>query len=173
MTLLETHYGVDIVSTKNTLGGSPRIEDTRIGVYHLLSEAKNTDVEAALNKYPHLTENQVRAAFRFYEENEEYLALEERRHEDISRWSDARNIKCSCGLIFPNPQELTSHIKQDGRYPVPDEDAEHSAGEHVFAGTITCTCDEQFDTHRAFLDHYDHKAWPPKAEHFIAYVTAE
>lgn len=173
MTVLETHYGIDIVSTKNTLGGSPRIEDTRIGVYHLLPEAENTDVEAALTKYPHLSRPQVQAAFRFYEENQEYLALEKRRHEDLERWANARNIKCKCGITFPNPKELTAHIKQDGRYPVPDEDATHSAGEHVFEGTITCTCDATFETHSDFLEHYDNKAWPPDPEHFIAYVTAE
>lgn len=173
MTVLETHFGVDIVSTKNTLGGSPRIDGTRIGVYHLRPEAEDKDIEGALNKYPHLTEDQVKAAFRFYENNTTHLALEKRGHDDTERWSRSRKIKCTCGAVFPNPKELTSHIKHDGRYPVPDEDAEHSAGEHVFDGTITCTCNATFNTHREYLEHFDHKAWPPDPEHFIAYITAE
>lgn len=173
MTVLESHYGVNIVSTPNTLSGSPRIDDTRIGVYHLLHEAQTTDIDAAHNKYPHLTRTQIKAAFRFYENNHELLALEQRRHDDTTRWTQARHITCLCGETFPTPQELTAHIKHDGRYPVPEENAEHAASSHVFNGTINCTCDQTFDTYRGYLDHYDHNAWPPDPEHFIAYITID
>lgn len=60
---------VKIVKKRGVLGGQPTIEGTRIGVYHIASFLANdmsiTDIK---NAYPHLTDQQIEAAFLYLEQ---------------------------------------------------------------------------------------------------------
>ncbi|MFC7018392.1 MULTISPECIES: DUF433 domain-containing protein [Haloarcula] len=59
---------IDIISTRDTLGGSPRLDGHRIAVYHILDFYRAgfgiKDI-AGKKIYPHLSEEQVRAALHF------------------------------------------------------------------------------------------------------------
>lgn len=59
---------IDIISTQDTLGGSPRLDGHRIAVYHILSFYRTDhSIEdiAGEDVYPHLSEEQVRAALHY------------------------------------------------------------------------------------------------------------
>ncbi|THE63039.1 DUF433 domain-containing protein [Salinadaptatus halalkaliphilus] len=64
-----------VVKTPETLGGKPRLEGTRIGVFTIgesIREGGQT-VEEILNGYPDLSRRQVRVALEYYDDHPEAM----------------------------------------------------------------------------------------------------
>ncbi|MFC7324131.1 DUF433 domain-containing protein [Halorubrum rutilum] len=84
---------IPVVSTPNVLGGKPRIEGTRVGVYQVGSLVRGHDWStAAVAEEFDLTADEIDAALEYYESNPdemEAIAEEEtemrERLEDLSR----------------------------------------------------------------------------------------
>lgn len=173
MTVLASFNDINIVSTSDTLGGSPRIEGTRIGVHHLQNEATDHDFESAQSKYPHLSKSEIRAAFHYYDQNKYDFELLNRHRDDTARWATARHIKCLCESLFATPQEFMDHLEHHDSQPAEEDTPSHGITTRIFPGTITCTCDQTFDTFQDFTNHFDTTAWPPDPDHFIAYIALD
>lgn len=66
-----------IVRTAETCGGRPRIAGTRITVDHLVAYReillKESMTERLVRAYPHLTEEQIEAAFAYYDKHKEEI----------------------------------------------------------------------------------------------------
>jgi len=69
-----------IVRTPGILGGRPRIEGTRISVKDIVAlyqmHLDSIIVERILKDFPHLKEEQVRAALQYYREHREEIEAE-------------------------------------------------------------------------------------------------
>ena len=76
--------GLYIVKTPGTLGGRARIANTRIAVWHVASQHLNgyTSEEIA-GLYPHLTEEQIRAALQYFVAHEREVLQEIREESEL------------------------------------------------------------------------------------------
>jgi uncharacterized protein (DUF433 family)/predicted transcriptional regulator len=74
-----------IVETDHTLHGAPRIDGTRIGVKHVMTfhEHGYTPEEITLEQYPVLSQDHVRTAIEWAEENPERLEADRQKDRDI------------------------------------------------------------------------------------------
>ena len=94
-----------IVSTPNTLSGTPRIDGHRIGVCHILANAREAIVAATKVNFPQLEEAEVNAAIDY--------AIE-RCESAPSREAVRSQIKCDgCGYPVELPNELCEECKED------------------------------------------------------------
>ena len=81
---------IPVVSTPNVLGGKPRIEGTRVGVYQVGSLIREHDWStAAVAEEFDLTADEIDAALEYYESNpDEMEAIAERATATRDRLSD-------------------------------------------------------------------------------------
>ncbi|TKX82305.1 DUF433 domain-containing protein [Halorubrum sp. SD626R] len=81
---------IPVVSTPNVLGGKPRIEGTRVGVYQVGSLVREHDWSTAVvAKEFDLTADEIDAAPEYYESNpDEMEAIAERATATRDRLSD-------------------------------------------------------------------------------------
>ena len=72
-----------IVKTPETLGGKPRIEGTRIGVFMIAESIRETDqtIETILEGYPDLSREQVEEALSYYDEHPETMDVLRTQYE--------------------------------------------------------------------------------------------
>lgn len=81
------HNGVAIVKTPDVLGGKPRIEGTRIGVFLVGESIRDggQSVDDVLRSYPHLDRDEVLAALSYYDAHPEAMDVIRKRREATKR----------------------------------------------------------------------------------------
>lgn len=147
--VLAEYGGVKIVSSEDTLGGNPRIEETRIGPHHVgpLIDDDRDAVEIAEEVYPHLTPSQVEAAYAYYMDHPEEMEQIRRLKEDVGEIVSAKVYQCECGERFRGTSTYADHVSEvevDGHSVI-----ETSYEEVVFE----CDCARQFETADAAISH--------------------
>lgn len=81
------HDGVAIVKTPDVLGGKPRIEGTRMGVFLLGERVREggQSVDDLLRSYPHLDRAEVSAALAYYDAHPEAMDVIRKGREATKR----------------------------------------------------------------------------------------
>ena len=81
------HEGVAIVKTPSVIGGKPRIEGTRMGVFLLGERVREggASVDDLLESYPHLSRAEVSAALAYYDAHPEAMDVIRKRREATKR----------------------------------------------------------------------------------------
>jgi uncharacterized protein (DUF433 family) len=81
------HEGVAIVKTPSVIGGKPRIEGTRMGVFLLGERVREAgeSVDDLLESYPHLGRAEVAAALAYYDAHPEAMDVIRKRREAAKR----------------------------------------------------------------------------------------
>lgn len=82
-----SHEGVAIVKTPSVIGGKPRIEGTRMGVFLLGERVRKggESVDDLLESYPHLSRTEVSAALAYYDAHPEAMDVIRKRREATKR----------------------------------------------------------------------------------------
>ena len=82
-----------VVKTPDILGGKPRIEGTRIGVFAIAESIRSTDqiIETILDGYPDLSREQVEEALSYYDAHPETMDVLRTQHEAEKRTLVERN----------------------------------------------------------------------------------
>ena len=108
-----------IVNTPDTLGGRPRVKDTRLAVSFILElMAAGSSIDDIVSAYSQLSRDDVRACLYYAAES-----LEPPPATEIDRWildpdKSAKSELYSREPKIFDPEKATSYYKDDGEDPV-------------------------------------------------------
>lgn len=111
MKAVAEHFGVTLV--KEPDDWVAYIQGTRIRVYDvaMVLEKNKTPYEISENIYPHLTEEQVKAAGEYYSNNPREMENLKQLNTDIHNAAEYKLYECSCGEVSQGVDGFMGHFE--------------------------------------------------------------